>query len=481
MIQIEFISPKKNAEIVRSVNGQIGDVVLDIPKIDGLATEEYVAKKIAEAQMEGADVDLSDYYTKSEVDAAIEEIELTPGPAGEPGKDGEDYVLTEEDKAEIAGMVEVPGSDCPIKAGSAEGSALLPGGYGAGSAAGKYSFSTGGGSARGDNSVALAGNANNDYSIAIGSGTKANKAFQVAIGYHNEADNTANVVIGNGYVTPDYTFVLQNAMACYGEENTVHFPGKVVLGENKEEVATKAYVDANAGGSGEGGSVSVDGTTIVQNEDGTISATAPIKAGTGTDSIMTSNANSASNLRSLAIGYNASSSGAQAMAVGSNTEASAASAIAIGLYTKATFDSAIGIGSNVEATGKNSLALGHSAKTVNNGSYAIGSSAQATSQDTMAIGHNSKATADSAYAFGTYVTADTAKQMVIGRHNVSDPTATFIIGNGANTVEKQNAMVVDADNQVNFPGSVTIGADKAEVATKAFVEELLGVIENGTY
>jgi hypothetical protein len=138
----------------------------------------------------------------------------------------------------------------PIKAGSANGSALLPGGYGAGSAAGKYSFSTGGGSARGDNSVALAGNANNDYSIAIGSGTKANKAFQVAIGYHNEVDNTANVVIGNGYVTPDYTYVSQNAMACYSEENTVHFPGKVVLGENKEEVATKAYVDANAGGGG---------------------------------------------------------------------------------------------------------------------------------------------------------------------------------------------------------------------------------------
>lgn len=71
------------------------------------------------------EVDLSDYYTKEEVDAAIETIELTPGPAGkdgEPGKDGytpvkgvdyfdgedgepgEDYILTEEDKAEIAAL-----------------------------------------------------------------------------------------------------------------------------------------------------------------------------------------------------------------------------------------------------------------------------------------------------------------------------------------------------------------------------------------
>lgn len=97
---------------------------IDIPETDltGYATEKYVDQKIQEAQLSGGDVDvdLSDYYTKSEVDAAIEEIELTPGPAGKdgadgytpvkgvdyfdgtPGADGKDYVLTDEDKAEIA-------------------------------------------------------------------------------------------------------------------------------------------------------------------------------------------------------------------------------------------------------------------------------------------------------------------------------------------------------------------------------------------
>lgn len=75
-----------------------------------VATKEYVAQKVAEAQL-GGDVDLSAYYTKTETDALIEEIELTPGPAGAPGKDGkdgQDYVLTEADKQEIAGMIEVP-------------------------------------------------------------------------------------------------------------------------------------------------------------------------------------------------------------------------------------------------------------------------------------------------------------------------------------------------------------------------------------
>lgn len=86
-------------------------------KIKGYATEQYVKDAIAAIDIPeaGGDVDLTNYYTKSEVDAAIQQIELTPGPEGKPGKDGqdgkdgEDYVLTDEDKQEIAGMVEVSG------------------------------------------------------------------------------------------------------------------------------------------------------------------------------------------------------------------------------------------------------------------------------------------------------------------------------------------------------------------------------------
>ena len=39
-----------------------------IPSTEGLATESYVQAKIAEASLSGGEVDLSDYYTKSEVD-----------------------------------------------------------------------------------------------------------------------------------------------------------------------------------------------------------------------------------------------------------------------------------------------------------------------------------------------------------------------------------------------------------------------------
>ena len=86
---------------------------IEIPDVDldGYATEKFVTDKIAEAQLSGGDVDLSDYYKKSEVDKIVEEIELTPGPAGKdgvdgaPGKDGKDYILTDADKQEIANEV----------------------------------------------------------------------------------------------------------------------------------------------------------------------------------------------------------------------------------------------------------------------------------------------------------------------------------------------------------------------------------------
>ena len=63
-------------------------------QLDDYATEEYVGKKIAEAQLGGGEggVDLSIYYTKIETDeaiqAAVDAVELLPGPQGVAGKDG---------------------------------------------------------------------------------------------------------------------------------------------------------------------------------------------------------------------------------------------------------------------------------------------------------------------------------------------------------------------------------------------------------
>lgn len=60
-----------------------------IPSVDGLATEEFVSQKIAEAQLAGGEVDLSAFATTQFVTEQIAQIELTPGPQGEKGEAGE--------------------------------------------------------------------------------------------------------------------------------------------------------------------------------------------------------------------------------------------------------------------------------------------------------------------------------------------------------------------------------------------------------
>lgn len=114
----------------------------DAETADELATKEYVDQAVANVKPE---VDLSNYYTKTQVDGIVETIELTPGPQGpvgptgevgpqgeigpvgptgpqgeigpagpvgpvgekgDPGAPGEDYVLTEADKQEIANLVD---------------------------------------------------------------------------------------------------------------------------------------------------------------------------------------------------------------------------------------------------------------------------------------------------------------------------------------------------------------------------------------
>lgn len=78
-----------------------------------------IANSVADYLEENpVEVDLTGYATEDYVAAAIETIELTPGPQGpqgEPGPagaDGKDYVLTDADKQEIAGMV--PGADVDL-------------------------------------------------------------------------------------------------------------------------------------------------------------------------------------------------------------------------------------------------------------------------------------------------------------------------------------------------------------------------------
>ena len=261
---------------------------IDIPDTDltGYATEDYVKAEIAKAQLEGEDVDLSAYATKQYVSEQVNAVELMPGPqgpAGPKGNDGytpvkgvdyfdgqtgpegpagKDYVLTDEDKAEIAGLVEVAGGECLLNEGSGTDSIRTPTATQAGgnnsivlgyksSSSGHRNHILGANNTTGSGSDAFAIGSNNttyyQNSGVIGNSLKCSKAYQIVLGRYNEEDSNALFIIGNGSGSGN-----RNAMTVDGS-NQVHFPGTVVIGADKEEVATKAYVDANAGSGGGGG------------------------------------------------------------------------------------------------------------------------------------------------------------------------------------------------------------------------------------
>jgi hypothetical protein len=76
---------------------------LDLPGGNNTLVEEL--KYLNEVKLEATD--LTGYATITYVDDTISTIELIPGPAGKDGQDGKDYVLTDADKQEIANMVDV--------------------------------------------------------------------------------------------------------------------------------------------------------------------------------------------------------------------------------------------------------------------------------------------------------------------------------------------------------------------------------------
>ena len=93
------------------------DLAARVAQIEENGISDEAVESAVERYLDEHDikVDLDGYATEPYVDEKIEQIELTPGPAGKDGspgkdgKDGQDYVLTDEDKREIADMVEVSG------------------------------------------------------------------------------------------------------------------------------------------------------------------------------------------------------------------------------------------------------------------------------------------------------------------------------------------------------------------------------------
>jgi hypothetical protein len=119
---------------------------IEMPSMEGLATEDFVKAEIAKAQLnngEGGDVevDLSGFATISFVEEQIRNIELTPGPKGDKGDkgdQGEQGIQGEQGPAGEQGPMGPQGSTGPVGPQGPQGPAGPMGPQGANGADGTF-------------------------------------------------------------------------------------------------------------------------------------------------------------------------------------------------------------------------------------------------------------------------------------------------------------------------------------------------------
>ena len=120
----------------------------------------------------------------------------------------------------------------------------------------------------------------------------------------------------------------------------------------------------------------------------------------------------------------------------------------MGHYAKTEGKHAISIGESTIAAKDYSIALGDLSKANEGHSYAVGWECIANKPYSNAIGRKSVANAIGSRAIGNNVSTSAEWQTVIGKFNNDNYNALFIIGNGTDAENKNNAFEIKSSSIV---------------------------------
>lgn len=139
-----------------------------------------------------------------------------------------------------------------------------------------------------------------------------------------------------------------------------------------------------------------------------------VGAGSGANSIILGNNNTASGIQSIAIGTTANALGAQSVSMGYACNATGANTIAIGINSNAYGSSALAIGDSSLSSG-NTVAIGQFAQAVSWRSTAIGYGANAAGDGfNTSLGYNTKSAGQSSASLGTSANASSNYATALG-------------------------------------------------------------------
>ena len=160
---------------------------------------------------------------------------------------------------------------------------------------------------------------------------------------------------------------------------------------------------------------------------------------------------------SIAMGYDTTASGIASTAIGENTEASGDYSTAMGLATT--------------ASGDYSTTMGRGTTAYEDYSTAFGRNTTASGIVSTAMGLATTASGKYSTTVGFYTTASDRSSLVIGQYNLLGSTVTnsatdfstdntaFVIGNGADSDNRSDALVVKFNGDATLAGNLNINSD----------------------
>lgn len=256
-------------------------------------------------------------------------------------------------------------------------------------------------------------------------------------------------------------------------------------GDNSKSEGEASHAEGNHTTASKRGAHSEGGYTQATNECAHAEGTSCIAS--GMYSHAEGQSSQASGQNAHAEGYSTISSGSCSHSEGYDTEANKQGAHAEGSSTLASGSYSHAEGYSTISSATSSHAEGHDTEATGQGAHSEGTSTKANANGAHAEGYGTTASNIASHSEGYYTLASSNYQHVQGKYNVSDSANAFahIVGNGKSASTRSNAHTLDWDGNAWYAGTVLVGgtsqADASEVATKAYVDEVLGVIENGSY
>ena len=177
--------------------------------------------------------------------------------------------------------------------------------------------------------------------------------------------------------------------------------------------------------------------------------------------------NTASGNYSTAMGHQTTASGYASTAMGEGTTASGSRSTAMGHQTTASGNYSTAMGYYTTASISYSTAMGHQTTASGYVSTAMGTQTTASGSRSTAMGEGTIASGNYSTAMGLYTIASDRSSLVIGEYNLLGSTVTnsatqfstdntaFVIGNGADSDNRSDALTVLFNGDATLAGSMT--------------------------